>query len=400
MPYSTIAEAKDAGFPTTINKVNLTLPQINHLAKVYDGIKKAGSADEPMAVAIAQFKDAYKIEDGKWMLKEEKGEHESRWFAVAKKDQERRYEDGKIEILDEKAILDSLGSWDGKGVAINHKAIIANVHKILRTKYESPFLYMKFDDLTGGIFSDSDATGWSLKFDPKTLKYDGNRQVEGKGKNISILYYPHGPACTPEMGCYETYELEKDEFEGKTKSVAEDIKSRFEDLKNFVKVTFSKSEEKKEEGNQEENLDKKENMEDVEKLTSELQTATTELTKVKGEFETLQADRDTEVKELRKKIGEYEQEKNDAREVEMKSNWEQLKKTTIPKGLVHKEEDEKKLKAEFEQSPHEFIMKMVKFEKHEDQKEEGGEFETDPDEITKATKEMDEVAGMEVPHGN
>ncbi len=69
MPYASIAKAKSSGFQTTLDKINLTLAQVNHLAKIYDGIKKAGNADEPMAVAIAQFKDTYTKNNDKWVLK-------------------------------------------------------------------------------------------------------------------------------------------------------------------------------------------------------------------------------------------------------------------------------------------------------------------------------------------
>jgi hypothetical protein len=72
MPYSSVAGAKDAGFPTSAEDIELTLAQINHLAEIYDAIKKQGTADNPMAVAWATWKSQYKKEGDKWVKKEEK----------------------------------------------------------------------------------------------------------------------------------------------------------------------------------------------------------------------------------------------------------------------------------------------------------------------------------------
>ncbi|GAH83737.1 unnamed protein product, partial [marine sediment metagenome] len=47
MPYESIKAAKDAGFPTSAEGIDLTLAQINKLAEIYDAIKKAGTAKEP-----------------------------------------------------------------------------------------------------------------------------------------------------------------------------------------------------------------------------------------------------------------------------------------------------------------------------------------------------------------
>jgi len=67
MPYDSIADAKSAGFPISAEDIDLTLSQINKLAKIYDAIKKAGSADNPMSVAWTQWKKLYKKEGGAWV---------------------------------------------------------------------------------------------------------------------------------------------------------------------------------------------------------------------------------------------------------------------------------------------------------------------------------------------
>lgn len=68
MPVSKISEA-----PANIREldnVKLTLAQINYILRVYDALKEKGEVDSPMAVAIAQFKDNYKVSGGKWVKKE------------------------------------------------------------------------------------------------------------------------------------------------------------------------------------------------------------------------------------------------------------------------------------------------------------------------------------------
>jgi hypothetical protein len=67
MPYESIDAAKKAGFPTSADDTDLTLTQINKLAEIHDAIKKAGTVDNPMAVAWTQWKALYKKHDGVWI---------------------------------------------------------------------------------------------------------------------------------------------------------------------------------------------------------------------------------------------------------------------------------------------------------------------------------------------
>jgi len=73
MPYSSVAAAKAGNFNTTLNGVTLTLAQINSIAAAYDAIKAKGGAEEPMAVAVAQFKASHKKVGDKWVVKESEG---------------------------------------------------------------------------------------------------------------------------------------------------------------------------------------------------------------------------------------------------------------------------------------------------------------------------------------
>ena len=71
MPYKSIAEAKEGNFPITLDDVNLSIDQVNKLAEIYDALKADGEIEEPMPIAITQFKKMFKIEQDKWIKKEE-----------------------------------------------------------------------------------------------------------------------------------------------------------------------------------------------------------------------------------------------------------------------------------------------------------------------------------------
>jgi len=96
MPYPSIAAAKAANFNTTLDGVALTLGQINGIAAAYDAIKAKGGAEEPMAVAVAQFKASHKKVGDRWVLKESRDTFKATW----------QEEIGDLEYLEE-AVADA-----------------------------------------------------------------------------------------------------------------------------------------------------------------------------------------------------------------------------------------------------------------------------------------------------
>ena len=72
MPYTSMDAAKTAKFPTALKSgktsIPLTLAQVNRLAALYDAVKD-GDSDNPMAVAITQFKNEHRAVDGGWVKK-------------------------------------------------------------------------------------------------------------------------------------------------------------------------------------------------------------------------------------------------------------------------------------------------------------------------------------------
>jgi hypothetical protein len=67
MPYDSIDAARKAGFPTSLDDIDMTLAQINKLAEIHDAIKKTGSAYDPMAIAWDQWRTQYRQAHTKWI---------------------------------------------------------------------------------------------------------------------------------------------------------------------------------------------------------------------------------------------------------------------------------------------------------------------------------------------
>lgn len=218
MPYESIETAKKAKFPITAEKAPLTLSQINHLARIYDAIKKAGSADNPMAVAWTQWKELYEKKDDKWVPKEgQKGVSEAfvlsepEWLPVAKVGQKINYKDGSGgKILTEEALKNAQGTWKGNQILKNHQEAWDD-HKILDEKLELPFLYVKVDAPVEAALRSKETTGASIDVDG--LGIIGEALANMKGTGLSVLW-DRLPACTPEMGCASFDSNSEDYHEG------------------------------------------------------------------------------------------------------------------------------------------------------------------------------------------
>lgn len=391
MPYRNVEEAKDAGFPTTIGGVGLTLAQINHLAKIHDAVKKSGSGEEPMAVATSEWKEQYRKDGDKWTAQTDYSG--SVWIPVAKAGQKNR--SGK-ELTDE-AMATSYATLRGGRVTINHLASMNGV-TIQDVKHESPFMYMKFDSDTEKIFIASDSSGRSIEVENE--EWDGDRIIGFDGGGISVLYPGHNPACTRAMGCFE-FDDGKAPTEGgitimETKeikeSIATGIASGIEGLKKDLTTMFEKKPPESGGDNMNELTDMTVKFEAAEKKSVE---TATELTTLKIEFEqtkTASDVKDTEIADLKNKATEFEAAKTTEIDAlnETVAKFEaaetvtlEAKKTeqfeamlnSVPLG--QKDTDEKKtaLRTEFDGDPTALALKVMAFEKMPATDEEGIGFE-------------------------
>ena len=229
MPYDSVEEAKAAKFPTTADKVSLTLAQINHLARIYDVIKKAGSADNPMAVAWTQWKEIYEKKDGKWVLKEGKtavsnafvldshdhrpailnaqisiaAEDKSIWIPIAKVGQTMQMPDGKVVYPTEEGFEMAVTLFNTLGLAgyvnKNHSKVLEGL-TMLEQKFKAPFLYGKFNSEGEAKIKDPKSNGRSIETTIFSLN-EINEITHFLVPGVSVLYGSHTPACTPQMGC-------------------------------------------------------------------------------------------------------------------------------------------------------------------------------------------------------
>ena len=218
MPYKSIAEAKKANFPTMAEKVPLTLAQINHLARIYDGVKESGSADNQMAVAWARWKGVYTKTDGKWKLKEGKSgisdgvtpqAKEDGWIPVAKVGQEVRITNVEESSGIPQTVYPTAEGFEKavelfkeiaeKGyVGKNHLEVLEGM-EVTDQKFEFPFLYAKFNKDGEAAIKDPKSTGRSI--DATVFGVEGHLLTDFLVPGVSVLFEPHNPACSPEMGC-------------------------------------------------------------------------------------------------------------------------------------------------------------------------------------------------------
>ena len=232
MPYGSIEEAKAAKFPTTTDKVPLTLAQINHLARIYDAIKKKGSADDSMAVAWSQWKGIYTKKDDKWVLREGKtavsnafvldphdhrpammndgsntptsfGEKKNTWIPIGKVGQAMQMPDGKVVYPTEEGFEMAVTLFKDIGLAgyvgKNHSGVSEGL-TMLEQKFKTPFLYAKFDSEGEAAIKDPKSNGRSIEATIFSVN-EKNEMTHFLVPGVSVLFGKHMPACSPEMGC-------------------------------------------------------------------------------------------------------------------------------------------------------------------------------------------------------
>ena len=182
-----------------------------------------------MKVAWAAVKNVYEKKDDKWVLKEGKkaessileigshdhratmfqGENGSDWIPIAKVAQPLKITDAG-DLVDcpefvyptaegfEKAVEMFKGLKQKGYVGKNHSEIL-NGLEVIDQKFEDPFLYAKFNAEGAEAIKDQNSTGRSI--DATIFNIDGHLLTDFFVPGVSVLYEPHIPGCTPEMGC-------------------------------------------------------------------------------------------------------------------------------------------------------------------------------------------------------
>ena len=208
MPFTNIAEAKEAKFPTTVNEVELSLSQINRLAELYDAIKKSGSADDPMAVAMSQWKKEHRKSDDSWVSAEVFGEEIPATNYDPKTHVVKAIKVGTVghsptgipfECTAE-WLYAHADDWTGGKLIVNHYGAESESHAdIERSWFDGEFEMMQLINMnaeTERRMESGEHTGFS--FDAVG---DPNDPANVMGTHLSILFYPHRPACPATEGC-------------------------------------------------------------------------------------------------------------------------------------------------------------------------------------------------------
>ena len=440
MPYESIQKAKDAGFPTSAEGIDLTLGQVNKLAELYDAIKKAGTADNPMAVAWTAWKELYKKEGDKWVEIKKKEELKQLAIITNAEFTSKESHDAILQTLerwipgyadrkgDEGAIFYSrepfeqnIADWNGIDL------IYAQEHPNMILYAKDPAQALK--DINGRVvgklsnarievaghprqmgqieINDEEAQGLyeEGKLSLSTgffCPINNNYELVGKLRPNHVLLFREDENNLPkDMGAVI---LNKEEMEMANigKVISAKNESEFKALIDKLWVFFSNlttGDKKEEVENQKRKELEKGKMDEKKEaeLTSKLEEATVALTNLKSESEATEKAHKEEVVGYKERIAKFENKEKAETQAKMDNDWDTLKNKYIPVALTHKEEDEKKLREEYEKNPHAFMMKAVAFEKKAPTGEEGNEFATDPDDIAKAAKEMETEAAMEVP---
>lgn len=449
MPYNSIEEAKDAGFPTSAEGIDLTLAQVNKLSSIYDAIKKVGTADNPMAVAWTAFKKIYEKKGDKW-VKIEKAEQLKQLAVITNAELlsieshdailqtlERwipGYEQGKgnegYVYFSKEPFEKAIDDWNGTDLIFgtehpNMKLFASNPEKALKkvnarligelskVQIETaghPRLMgtLKIDDEEVSKLYDEGKLSLSTGF---IAPINNEYKITGKTEPNHILLFEENGDIQPKDHGALIFNMgkitEEIKNEGKIlsakneielKAIAEDVKKGFERLWSLLKGITIAKENKKEVENQEGNFKylEEEEMEKVEELTSKLESANKELANKTSEFETATKTHEDEVRGYKDRIAEFEQKEADKQKAERDAQFEQIV-AKLPPGMTHKEEDKTALRAKFDNDPTALMAELMSLERKEGTGEQGDEFATDPDEIAAAAKELETEAAMEVP---
>ena len=421
MPYSSIEAAKEAGFPTSAEGAALTLSQINKLADIYDAVKEGGTAENAMAVAWTQWKKLFRKEGDRWVAVEKEQEQEQKNI---KHDAILQTLNRRIDGYCFKAetFEDNINEWDGTPI------IYANDHPDL-DKYDSDpeaaLLSVGGENIGKVSRPEVDWTGrpkmkGSLDIVNSTVeklidlgkitlstafrgKADENKDIISV-KPHHVLIFKEDKNNRPRDLGVAILNKKEDwvEFTNvgkiislKNKStlekIIENVKSSCTDLQNFYNdITKSEMSKDDDQESKQKELKHKQpqeaNMEEVEKLQKEIEVLNKDKDDAVKEMENIK----TEFEEYKQKV---ETEKADALKVKRDAQWQEIK-NKIPPGLTAKEEEEKALRQEWEESPHEFMMKLPDMlQKVKSTEEEGKEHPPDTEEGLKLADEMLEATG-------
>lgn len=387
MPYNSIEEAKKAGFPTNAEGIALTLSQVNDLAKIYDAIKAAGSAENPMAVAWVTWKKKYKKEGDAWVKAKSFGQMETKHTAILQT-LNRRTKEGYCfpsNIFNEKS-----GQW------VHVPIVYAGSHPDLHQFNENPdhALTQVNGEIVGHVNSAwVDYTGHP-KFMAELSIYnpgieakikegkislstaffgasDSEKNVVSFTPNHVLLFDETSENMPKDLGSMilnqTNYHNEFDEkiigFCNNGELVGNEpfFRSLLNDIKTIVNSTITEQNKRKEGiKTQEPTMTKEENTEFLQKIedyTKEIAILNQGLKAKDDTISALTAEKDVLSKELIEIKNKIEADEAERIKATREAQWTQIK-NSLPIGLTKEPDKEKELRKAWESDPFGFSAKM------------------------------------------
>lgn len=107
---------------------------------------------------------------------------------------------GKAFTLTKCALESGAESWKGGIITVNHQ--VREKGFISKAWFEDPFVYAKLDELSAEAVESVNSAafrGVSQECEPLEIKSTNVTKLNGSG--LTLVFYPHKPACSREMGC-------------------------------------------------------------------------------------------------------------------------------------------------------------------------------------------------------
>lgn len=431
MPYDSLAEAREAGFPTTADGVELTKEQVNKLAEIYDAIKAQGNVENAMAVAWTAWKRVYRKEGDHW-IKREEAQKQQQFFVHANIARTEEH-DTILQTLNRWILRTNPETQEEEQVCYTLEAFEATVNKwngvpiIFAKAHPDMDLFAEDMDkalkaINGSIIGKAkdariDTTGHPKLMvklpisDPElnnrtkqgelsvSSGFWGTRDEKGRVTSVvpqHILVFPELGGAQPVDHGSQMLNMEEETNTGKVISAenATELKGILDRFNEFwKKLTHgaktgpepSEHEEAKEK-EKEESKEKVKNMAEAEQKDKPdpLAVANAKIVELTGEKEKLAAEiteltnakteQDAKIKELSEKLEAFLQKEKEAAEAQRNAHFEGLIQSHVPKGQADTEDKKKALRKEYDEDPVKLMDKLLNMKKEQGTQREGEEY--------------------------
>ena len=283
--------------------------------------------------------------------------------------------------ISEEALKSNLDSWKGGYINVDHEdGTKLKDYKIEDAKFENGLLYHKVDPDIVAFLAHEAISGSSIEIFP--TKIEGDFVSEYMGKGLSLLFSPKKPACSKEMGCSNNKS-----FKEKIDTATLAIKSRL----------FNKNDALASELIPKQETTMTSETDILKSQLTSAEDARDEAIRERDLLKSSLSEKDVLISEQADKIAKFEAAEAARLEAVKDEQWNVLK-SSIPRGMTHRPEDEAALKAEFLADPGAFAVKMLSWKKEASRGVSGAAYVPDvnENEDIRALREMNVKLGKVV----